>query len=95
MPAQVGGRWTLADGQGRVLATLDVVQQFQKIGGTMTIGGRAQPLLGAFVAGRELGFSYVDRDGGFRTARLEVDGDRASGVSRLGESEIKVGARRG
>jgi SAM-dependent methyltransferase len=95
VPASVGGRWTLADEQGRTLATLDVVQQFQKIGGTITIGGKAQPLLGAFVAGRELGFSYVDRDGGFRAARLEVDGDRANGVSRLGESEMKVGARRG
>ncbi|CAG0995731.1 hypothetical protein BURK1_02524 [Burkholderiales bacterium] len=95
VPAPVAGRWTIADEQGRAFATIDLDQRFQKVGGTMTLGGRSQPLLGPFVAGRELGFSYVDRDGGFRAARLTVDADRASGTSRLGEHAIKLTARRG
>ena len=47
-----------------------------------------------FVSGREFGFSYLDRDGAFRAVRLTVDGNRATGVSRLGEYEAKLTARR-
>jgi hypothetical protein len=61
----------------------------------MTLGGGAQILTGAFVRGREFGFSYVDRDGGFRTVRLTIDGDTAKGVSRLGEGSMPVTAKRG
>ena len=95
VPARVAGRWMLFDEFGRAHATVDLVQQFQKVGGTMTLGGATQTLLGAFVAGRELGFSYVDRDGAFRSLRLTVDGERAQGASRFGEGEFKVTARRG
>ena len=95
VPAKVAGRWTIDDEHGRPVGSVELVQQFQKLGGTMTIGGGAQILTGAFVAGRDLGFTYVDRDGGVRTARLTVDGDRAKGVSRLGESGFPIVARRG
>ena len=94
VPAPVAGRWSLADERGTEVAVVDLVQQFQKIGGTITIAKRTQPLLGAFVAGREMGFSYVDRDNGFRTARFRVDGTKAEGVSRLGEDELRLAARR-
>ena len=94
VPAPVAGRWSVRDERDREVAVVDIAQRFQKLGGTITIAGKTSPLYGAFVAGRELGFSYVDRDEGFRTARFAVDGDRASGVSRLGESEAKVTARR-
>ena len=94
VPSPVAGRWSVADEMGREVAVADIVQQFQKIGGTITVAGKAQPLLGAFVAGRELGFSYVDRDTAFRTVRFTVDGNRAAGVSRLGEHEVRVTARR-
>lgn len=94
VPAPVAGRWKLTDERGVEVAVVDVVQQFQKIGGTITIAKRTQPLLGAFVAGREMGFSYVDRDNGFRTARFKVDGAKAEGVSRLGEDEVRLVARR-
>jgi SAM-dependent methyltransferase len=94
VPAVVAGRWSIADAEGREVAVADIVQQFQKIGGTITIAGRAQPLLGAVVAGRDLGFSYIDRDTAFRTARFTVDGARAAGVSRLGEHETRLTARR-
>ena len=95
VPAKVAGRWTIDDEHGRAVGSVELVQQFQKLGGTMTIGGGAQILPGAFGAGRDLGCTYGDRDGGVRTARLTVDGDRAKGVSRLGESGFPIVARRG
>ncbi|HEY8244424.1 MAG TPA: class I SAM-dependent methyltransferase [Casimicrobiaceae bacterium] len=94
VPAPVGGRWSVADERGTEVAVVDIAQQFQKIGGTILVGGKAQPLLGPFMSGREIGFSYHDRDGAFRAVRLTVDGTRATGVSRLGEYEAKLTARR-
>lgn len=94
VPAPVAGHWSIADETGREIGVAYIVQSFQAIGGTITIGGAPQPLLGALVTGPELGFSYVDRDGAFRTARLKVNGDRAEGISRLGEHQMRLVARR-
>lgn len=95
VPARVAGRWTVLDDAGRGVATLELAQQFQKVGGTITFAGAPQPLLGAALAGRELRFTFVDRDGGVRNVRLVVDGDRAEGESRLGEHAVRWTARRG
>ncbi len=95
VPARVAGSWRVADEAGREVAALDVAQQFQKVGGTVTVAGTRQPLLGAALSGRELRFSFVDRDGGLRAVRLDVDGDRAAGESRLGGYAVRWSARRG
>lgn len=65
VPARVGGRWSVADERGNEVAVVDIVQQFQKIGGTIQIAGKTQLLLGAFVSGREIGFSYHEREAHF------------------------------
>ena len=95
VPARVAGSWRVADEAGREVAALDVAQQFQKVGGTVTVAGTRQPLLGAALSGRELRFSFVDRDGGLRAVRLDVDGDRAAGESRLGGYAVRWSGRRG
>ena len=95
VPAKVAGRWSISDEQGRPVGTVELIQRFQKLGGTLTLGGGAQVVMGAHVNGREFGFSYIDRDSAFRTARFTVDGDRAEGISTLGESSFKITARRG
>jgi len=79
VPAQVGGRWTISDAQNRWDGVLDIMQQFQRIGGTLTIRGAAQPLLGAYVHGALLGFTFVALDGGVRSVRVRVDGGAFSG----------------
>lgn len=94
VPAPVAGRWRASGEDGREVATLDLAQQFQKVGGTISIAGAAQPLLGAALSGRELRFSFVDRDGGLRAVRLDVDGERAAGESRLGDYAVRWSARR-
>lgn len=94
VPAQVAGRWSIRDDGDREFGVAEFFQQFQAIGGTISLANRTAPLLGAAISGRELRFSYVDRDGGFRTARLEVDGDRAEGVATLGEDRRRLVARR-
>lgn len=94
VPADVAGRWTIREVNGTASATIDITQRFQRIGGTMTIAGETQPLLGAFVSGKELGFTFVDRDGGLKAVRLTVEGDRASGNSRLDEWTVPLRAER-
>jgi SAM-dependent methyltransferase len=83
VPARVEGRWTLTDERGIWQGVLDLVQQFQRIGGTLTMRGKAQPLLGAYVQGETLGFTFVDLDGGVRAVRASVIGAALSGSLRF------------
>ncbi len=104
VPADVAGRWTLAGRDGRWQGRLDLVQRFQRIGGTLTVKGRTQPLLGAWLRGANMGFTFVDDDGGVKSARLAIDGDAASGqvafpglliaVTAIRESAITAPATR-
>ena len=83
VPAQVAGRWKLDADRFAPATEIHVTQQFQRIGGTMAIGGKVQPLLGAYVQGDMLGFTYVDTDGGIRSARLQVEGRSMRGQLRF------------
>jgi len=94
VPAQVAGRWRIADESGFVAAELELVQQFQRIGGTITIRGSTQPLLGAYVQGAELGFTFVHPDGGVRSVRARVDGDKLAGSLRFAISATPMTGRR-
>ena len=62
VPANVGGQWALKDEGGSLSGTLNLVQRYQRIGGTLALGGKTQPLLGAWMDGDKLGFSFIDSD---------------------------------
>lgn len=94
VPAQVAGRWTLAEEGGGFEGTLELSQQFQRIGGTLTLAGRRQPVLGAYITGTELGFTFVDRDGESRKFRGKVDGNRLEGSVRQYDSGTPIKGRR-
>ena len=47
---------------GSLSGTLNLVQRYQRIGGTLALGGKTQPLLGAWIDGEKLGFSFIDSD---------------------------------
>ena len=79
VPARVEGRWTLRDEGGFFAGELALTQQFQRVGGTLTLRGKAQPVLGAYVDGEYLGFTFVDLDGGVRSVRARIDGGELSG----------------
>lgn len=82
VPARVAGRWSLGDDKSWA-AEIDVTQHFQRIGGTITIKGKTQPMLGAYVSGAILGFTFVDNDGAIRSVRAQVNGDRIAGQLRF------------
>ncbi|MDQ6618189.1 MAG: class I SAM-dependent methyltransferase [Pseudomonadota bacterium] len=83
VPANVAGRWNVRDERGTLDVTLDLTQQFQRIGGSITVRGKAQPLLGAYVSGPNMGFTFVDSDSAVRSVRVTIDGDTLKGTSRF------------
>ena len=94
VPARVDGRWTLRDEHGFWEGELEFTQQFQRIGGTLTIRGKTQPLLGAYVQGEVIGFTFVDRDGGVRSVRARVNGAAVSGSLRFAGNLTPIAGRR-
>ena len=80
VPANASGRWKLEaeDWEG----TIELAQRFQRVGGTLRIKGRSQPLLGPDLRGDALGFTFVDSDGKVRTVRATLHGDRLEGTLR-------------
>lgn len=94
VPARVEGRWTLRDEGGQFEGELDLVQRFQRLGGTLTIRGRAQPLLGAYVQGEHLGFTFVGPDGGVRSVRVRVGAAALSGSLRFSGNLTPLTGRR-
>ena len=94
VPARVDGRWTLRDEHGFWEGELEFTQQFQRIGGTLTIRGKTQPLLGAYLQGDAIGFTFVDPDGGVRSVRARIDGTALSGSLRFAGNLTPIAGRR-
>jgi SAM-dependent methyltransferase len=94
VPASVAGRWLLREERGEWQGEVALTQQFQRVGGTLTLAGRVQPLLGAYVNGATLGFTFIDRDGAVRSLRAQVDGDRLAGQLRFAGNVAPVIGRR-
>lgn len=93
VPARVAGRWSLRDDKSWA-AVVDITQEFQRIGGTITLRDKTQPLLGAYVNGATIGFTFVDTDGAIRSVRAQADGDRMLGQLRfVGNITLLTGRR--
>jgi len=95
VPAKVGGEWALRDESGSLSGTLTLTQAFQRIGGTLTLGGRTQQLLGAWIEGDKLGFSFIDSADNLRSARMTVAGSGMTGeMSADGRKSVLTGSKR-
>jgi SAM-dependent methyltransferase len=83
VPARIEGRWAVRDEAGFFTGELALTQRFQRVGGTLTQNGNVQPLLGAYVEGDIVGFTFVGLDRGVRSVRARVDGNSLSGSLRF------------
>jgi len=90
VPAPVAGRWSLVDDRAFFRLDVDLVQKFQRIGGTYTLRGKTRPLLGAYLTGTTLGFTFVDFDDSVRSVRAEVNGDRMTGSLRFAGNDTPL-----
>jgi hypothetical protein len=79
VPANVAGLWTLSGLDEKGNATLKLDQNFQRLGGTLTLQGKTQNLLGARMHGAELHFSFINADGQLKSVKVLVNGQVLSG----------------
>ena len=79
VPANVAGLWTLSGLDENGNATLKLDQNFQRIGGTLALGGKTQNLLGARMDGAVLHFSFINADGLLKAVKVFVNGQALSG----------------
>jgi SAM-dependent methyltransferase len=75
VPARVEGAWTFKEDTFGTEGTATFVQRYQRVGGTVTLNGKTQPMLGPYLRADNLTFGYIDNDGYLRTAYVVV-GDR-------------------
>lgn len=94
VPALVEGTWGFKEDRSGAEGTVSLVQRYQRVGGTVTLGGRMQPLLGSSIAGDKFSFTYLDAGNSLRTARVTVAGDTFTGeVHGLGGPQPLTGRR--
>lgn len=62
VPARVQGRWQVGGGQAGEM-TVDLLQNFQELTGSVTVGGQSYPIRDGRVRGDTLAFAYDGPDG--------------------------------
>jgi hypothetical protein len=81
--------WTFKeDGGSMSEGTVAFAQRYQRIGGSVSVAGKSQPMLAAALRGDDLRFAYVDADQNLRTAHVKVSGRHVRGhpePARLGQ----------
>ena len=80
VPANVAGKWMLKSDRESFSGTLNLVQRYQRLGGTLALGGKTRQLLSAWMDGDKLGFSFIDSDNHLLSARLIVHGSSMTGT---------------
>jgi SAM-dependent methyltransferase len=79
VPGNAAGKWTIKGIEGVKSANLDITQRYQRVGGTLSIDGKAQPLLGPSLVGNRLKFSFIDQGGQSRIADVNLKGNTFAG----------------
>lgn len=87
VPARVGGTWSFKEADNAVPPfTLTLSQNFQKVGGEVTMGKSRQPLVGASLKGEDLRFTFTDDKGLVRSFHGKVSGKQITGQLRTASS---------
>ena len=92
VPAQLQGQWGLTGLSAHGEATLSLHQRYQRVGGSLTLQSRTQPLLGAELQGESLRFRYVDDEGALKVVSVRVIGSTLQGeiLGPYGMVEVPV-----
>jgi hypothetical protein len=82
VPANVAGEWVLNNFDSQSGAILNLSQKFQYVGGSITLGGKNQPILNAELKGDRLEVSYIDTMNTLRTVHLTFNESKVRGDER-------------
>jgi SAM-dependent methyltransferase len=95
VPAEVAGEWAIKEESGGFEGVVSLAQRYQRVGGTITVGGKSQPLLSPTLTGDKLAFSFVDNENNLRAVKTTVAGATMSGeISWFGHTTNVTGRRR-
>lgn len=84
VPANVAGDWVIDGIETQNKVVLNLVQRYQRIGGSLTLGGKAQPILNPSLEGDKLSFGYIDRNNNLHNVKLTVNGSQLKGEGKGG-----------
>jgi hypothetical protein len=79
VPGNAAGKWTVKGIESSKVGTLDLTQRYQRVGGTLSIDGKSQPILGPSLVGNRLKFSFVDQSGQSRIVDVTLKGNTFAG----------------
>ncbi|MFM7008946.1 MAG: hypothetical protein ACKO0Z_06375, partial [Betaproteobacteria bacterium] len=74
---------------------LELTQRYQKVGGTLTIKGKSQPILGGSLNGNRLKFSFIDQSGQSRIFDVEIKGNAMTGNVHENSPLYEISGTRG
>ena len=94
VPAKVAGSWDIKGLKGTAPGKLTLHQSFQQVGGTMTVAGVTQPLLGAKLSADKLSFSFLGADKATQTITATVKAGYFSGMHTVNGTYNAVEAMR-
>jgi SAM-dependent methyltransferase len=79
VPASAAGVWTVKGLDNRGPAQLNLHQQYQRVGGTLSWGSQTQQVLGARLDGARLHFSFINADGQLKAVQAHLQGASLTG----------------
>ena len=94
VPAKVAGEWDIKGLEGAALGKLKLHQSFQHVGGTLTMAGVTQPLLGAHLRADKLSFRFLGSDNVTQSIEVTVSGGQFSGLHKAYGTSKSVEATR-
>jgi hypothetical protein len=80
VPAKVAGEWEIKGLEGSASGKLNLHQSFQQVGGTLTVAGVSQPLLGAHLSADKISFRFLSPDKVMQSITATVKGGSFSGT---------------
>ena len=80
VPGKAAGDWVLQGMEGAQQdARLKLSQRYQRVGGTISLYGKTQPILGATLVGNRLKFTFLDHSNQSRIIEATINGDTLTG----------------
>lgn len=95
VPGNAAGKWSIKGIDGGQGDVLELTQRYQKVGGTLTIKGKSQPILGGTLNGNRLKFSFIDQSGQSRVFDVEIKGNAMSGNVHENSPLYEISGTRG
>lgn len=95
VPGNAAGKWSIKGIDGGQGDVLELTQRYQKVGGTLTIKGKSQPILGGTLNGNRLKFSFIDQSGQSRVFDVEIKGNAMTGNVHENSPLYEISGTRG